>query len=82
MKNGTLKEEVYKELEQADQAMLQYVAEAITNYKKESAEQWEDLHPVLQEALEVSIAQADRGETLSHEEAMASIKPEFRLSVK
>ena len=64
MKNGTLKEEVYKELEQADDAMLQYVAEAIANYKKESTKRWKDLHPVLQEALEVSIAQADRGETI------------------
>lgn len=60
--------------------MLNFVAEAIAHYKKEPSATLEDLHPVLQEALEISVKQAERGETMSHEEAMALIKPEYRFN--
>ena len=58
--------------EEADaEAIRRYLAEAypaVAVEEAEAPERWEDLHPELRANLELALAQAERGETLSAEE--------------
>ncbi len=63
------------------------VEEEATVYKLESIlgeelvkDGWDELSPELQQAIDISIGQSDRGEVRPHEEVMAEIKKKYNIA--
>lgn len=77
MERKELKDQIAYEIENADNSLLNHVAEAIASYKKARTKQ-EDHHTLLKEALDMSLAQAARGETISWTDTISESRKRLR----
>ena len=62
-----------------DVQILNAVKVLLTRRSKQTRDWWDTLTETAKDELEESMAQADRGEVISHKEAMKKIKSRYKL---
>lgn len=71
MKTLELRNTVLKYVHTADEHLLQVIKNLVENYKKNvQSDWWAELSKEEQKEIELGLAQAERGEYISHESAM------------
>jgi hypothetical protein len=62
-----------------DSASLDAAYKLLLKTKKSKVDFWDELSNAEKTAIEIGIAQADRGELVSHESVMAKVNKKFKL---
>lgn len=80
MSTAELKSNLYKLIDSInDSKTLQSIYTLISNKGVSEVDFWDELSDEQKAEIEESIAQADRGEVIPHEEVMARIKERYKL---
>lgn len=80
MSTAELKSNLYKLIDSInDSKTLQSIYTLIKNKGVSETDFWDELSDEQKAEIEEAIAEADRGELLSHEEVMAEIKERYKL---
>lgn len=80
MSTAELKSNLYKLIDSInDSKTLQSIYTLISNKGVSEVDFWDELSDEQKAEIEESIAQADRGELIPHEEVMARIKERYKL---
>ena len=80
MSTAELKSNLYKLIDSInDSKTLQSIYTLIKNKGVSETDFWDELSDEQKAEIEEAIAEADRGELISHEEVMAEIKERYKL---